>query len=215
MSELYLTINWNEVYCVKGMAMKTNQKRCRRWRLSERDVSGMGCPSLWEHGMDALMPVPESSWQNLADRRHHQEVRETPVDLSVGLSRDIQTSWMCVYLCVCVGWRPAAEWSWDVKDDTCVSAGEGVCCHCQWGWDWSTSLLALISVSIPPFLLFLIRGSCSEPRLILGQWVAGLWGTFWGSFWNVLCHSITTREQWRKWTLWLNTLATSFLSVNI
>ncbi len=102
MSELYLTIDWNEVYCVKGMALKTNQKRCRRLRLSERDVSGMGCPSLWEHGMDALRPVPESSWQNLADRRHHQEVRETPVDLSVGLSRDIQTSWMCVYLCVCV-----------------------------------------------------------------------------------------------------------------
>ncbi len=136
---------------------------------------------------------------------------------SAGTFRPVECVYtcVCVCVCVCVGWRPAAEWSWDVKDDTCVSAGEGVCCHCQWGWDWSTSLLALISVSIPPFLLFLIRGSCSEPRLILGQWVAGLWGIFWGSFWNVLCHSITTREQWRKWSLWLNTLATSFLSVNI
>lgn len=74
-------------------------------------------------------------------------LRETPVDLSMGLSRDVQTSWMCVYLCVCFGWRPAAGWSWDVKDDTCVSAGEGVCCHCQWGWDWSTSPLTLISFS--------------------------------------------------------------------
>ncbi len=67
-----------------------------------------------------------------------------------------ETSWMYVYLYVCVGWKPAAEWSWDVKDDTC--AGDGVCGHCQRGCDWSTSPLALISVSMPPFLLFLTGG---------------------------------------------------------
>lgn len=94
-----------------------------------RDVSGMGCSSLWGHGMDALMPVPESGWQNLEDRRYNQGVGKTPVDLSVGLSRD------------------------------------------------------QLNVSISPSLRsssFSSGCSCSKPRLILGQWVAGLWGIFWG-----------------------------------
>lgn len=59
----------------------------------------------------------------------------------------------------------------------------------------------ILHPSVPP--LSHQGGSCSEPHLILGQWVAGLWGIFWGSFWNVLCHSVTIREQWRKRSLWL------------
>lgn len=61
-------------------------------------------------------------------------------------------------VCVCVLAEGLQQWSWDVKDDTCVSARKGVCCHRQWGWDWSASPLALISFSIPPLLLFLIGG---------------------------------------------------------
>lgn len=125
--------------------------------------------------------------------------------VSTGTFRPVECVYTSVCVCVCFGWRPASEWSWDVKDDTCVSAGKGVCCHCQWGWDWSTSPRPSSHSPSPSFRSssFSSGGSCSEPHLILGQWVAGLWGIFWGSFWNVLCHSITIREQWRKWSLWL------------
>ncbi len=45
------------------------------------------------------MPVPESGWQNLEDRRYHQGFGETPVDLSMELSRDQLN--VCIPVCVC------------------------------------------------------------------------------------------------------------------
>ncbi len=131
------------------------------------------------------MPVPESGWQNLEDRRYHQGFGETPVDLSMELSRDQLN--VCIPVCVC--WLKACS--------RVVLRCKGR--HmCRRGCVWSLSArMWLVHFSMPPFLLFLTGGqllrALSHSGAVSGWPLRNIPG---GSSWNVLCH---TREQWRTW----------------